>query len=692
MSQANINTNAASGRESAITGWAKFRQAPEPMVESSVDTLSRRFSTDGLHTEDAAGFLSVAELHSNSLPTAGSIILASRRMGPWTGGVIHINVLAQWPVIDLWKVVAVTPTGQTILSFEGSYTITNTVPVVPRQQETVVMAREQLVEYWLAKDAATAAVFLSNLTKPTLPVPTGTSQTVTSMTANHNVVQSNTPAAGGAGGGQEGGSRAPNPQDGGFSTRNPTTSIGDNPQPALDLAAVMQHMEHESGKQLAALEKALHARLEKIIASIKDTMGDGCTDSGDHGAGTNPDGKPNRRREDVTQEFNITTLDGVIVVMNTRSGAHDRLKLVQGYHRLVENEQFQYLVRDGVFRERQHYQLLTQAIIDSSHDGSAPGFERMDLLPTICDLPIFRDAVTAMNFACWTHWFQLDYSGFHLRWFLLPNEIMPLWDTTVSRSGKQLLAAAIHRLEVCMVVMHHKTFLGCMSRLQEITHAKYGNYSDGYIRHYLEEMLAYFAEEVTGSQKPTRKGYRHMPMKTPHDCAQLMQQYVGDFMDRLTPGWQSTETHLSPFTQHPHSLFFSEQGPYHNVLHQDSCTSVTPVSSSRTTGAVMSPLTPTTVRVVTPPSTVPLKRKIGETEETPVHCMWAMAGVVGVRSLSTQEVYHCRVNNCPSRHEAKDIGDVARLLTEADFRVWKTSPKVKLAMADAIPNFDKTWM
>jgi hypothetical protein len=159
------------------------------------------------------------------------------------------------------------------------------------------------------------------------------------------------------------------------------------------------------------------------------------------------------------------------------------------------------------------------------------------------------------------------------------------------------------------------------------------------------------------------------------------------------------EKHLVPFTAHPHSLYFNDQGPFHNMKNQEGSVSMSPQPQVHPTlggigppggGGLPGPgyMAPVTH---TPPSGAPImgtKRKIEVTK----HCMWAMAGILGMSTLSGKQ-YGCSLGaTCPSVHEAVDAADVSRLLTKEDFQSWNTAQRVKIDMAAAIPNFDQNWL
>jgi hypothetical protein len=348
------------------------------------------------------------------------------------------------------------------------------------------------------------------------------------------------------------------------------------------------------------------------------------------------------------------------------------------------------------------------SMVDSANLESAPGFDNLEQLPTVCDLPIFDDAGTIEKFVKLSFWFLMDYSGFHLRWFLLPSDGRPRWDDIVSRQGKAALALAVGRLETCLVVLLSVAFVGCLTSIQKIVSTEYSHFSDGYLRHYLEAMIARWSSDVHASTRPSVEAYKDWSMKDAGACAALLKRYAEDFMLRAEQGWRSNERHLAPFTAHPHSLFFNNQGPFYNMKNQEGQVWESPEPQVHNKEALSGigppggggPSRPGAHQpfqaqpprpAVAPPAGAPavgVKRHVERTH----HCMWAMAGIMGICTRDGIR-YGCNVGTrCPSVHEATDAADVARLLTKDDFQSWKTSTRVKSDMAASIPNFDASWL
>jgi hypothetical protein len=115
-------------------------------------------------------------------------------------------------------------------------------------------------------------------------------------------------------------------------------------------------------------------------------------------------------------------VDGRTVIVNTKVDSQKRMEAIQGYIRCVSKTRFDHFVRDGVFRAHEHHMVIRMSMVDSANQGSAPGFDQLERLPSVCDLPLFHDPRTVEKFVKLSFWFLLDYSGFHLRWFLLPTE------------------------------------------------------------------------------------------------------------------------------------------------------------------------------------------------------------------------------------------------------------------------------
>ena len=194
-------------------------------------------------------------------------------------------------------------------------------------------------------------------------------------------------------------------------------------------------------------------------------------------------------------------------------------------------------------------------------------------------------------------------------------------------------------------------------------------------------------------------------MKYPEACATLLKRYAEDFMQRAEQGWRSTERHLAPFTAHPHSLFFNNQGPFYNMKNQEGQVWVSPEPQVHMMGGCGplgggGPSGPAALRPFQAqppqPAGAPLAGATGggvkRGADNTHHCMWAMAGIMGICARDG-EVYACdRGTKCPSVHEAKDAADVARLLTKEDFQSWKTAPRVRSDLAATIPNFDMSWL
>jgi hypothetical protein len=350
-------------------------------------------------------------------------------------------------------------------------------------------------------------------------------------------------------------------------------AIGESGERSDIPAALLEHMGTDQGKWMSLYNDTMQAQLAKITAYQT--------------VERSPRGEVSvvdRKVEEVTQEYRIRTLDGTTVVMNTKNDSQKRVEALQGYIRCVSLERFQHFVRDGAFRTHTHHRVIRTSMMDSANMESAPGFDELERLPTVCDLPLFEDAGTIEKFVKLSFWFLTDYSGFHLRWFLLKTDGRPSWDETVSRQGKAALATAMARLETCLVVLLSKEFAGCLSSIQKIVSTDYAHFSDGYLRHYLEAMIARWSSDVHSSIRPSVEAYKDWSMKDPEACATLLKKYAEDFIQRAEQGWRSTERHLAPFTAHPHSLFFNSQGPFYNMKNQEGPVWVSPEPQVHMTG------------------------------------------------------------------------------------------------------------
>jgi hypothetical protein len=364
------------------------------------------------------------------------------------------------------------------------------------------------------------------------------------------------------------------------------------------------------------------------------------------------------------------------------------------------------------------HNIVETARRDPTQTTSHPGFDQMEYISKVCDLPIFRDAATLAAFMLGKHWYARDYGGFNLRWMEGDNDVRFEWAAEATRDGKASLTAAIRRPEFVLRILFHDCFLGVFTEVDELTQQQYASVADGLIRHYFETVLQIFFSDTAGKKRPTSIGYETWQMKTPQQCARLLKAMVGDFMRRFRPvalGEAPRPTHLRPHADPPHTLFFATGGLFHGTSTRDAYEKfgTTPAQSgcggrsSRLvspedavalmgTAASSTPLKPARGGGATPGSThTPPPSQQPSTTGTPLTtglCMWHVAGDVGMASKGG-EVYSCKMGaGCARDHTSKTPTQWAALLKKGDMREWRVSYVTKEQFGNKLPGFDKAWL
>jgi hypothetical protein len=431
--------------------------------------------------------------------------------------------------------------------------------------------------------------------------------------------------------------------------------------------------------------------------------------------GSDTDGKDVDPVTPVVQAWSVNTLDNVPILVQSKKDQQQKVLAIQGVVRLTSKAKWEPLISDGVFDIGQVFAIVETARMDPTQTTSNPGFDQMANISQVCDLPIFRDAVTLGAFTLGKHWHARDYSGFNLRWLEGNHEVRFDWGEAATREGKASLTAAIRRLEIVMRILFHDGFRGVFDEVEELTQQQYAAVADGLIRHYFEGVMQVFFSDTAGKRRPTSIGYETWRMKTPQECAKLLKAMVGDFMRRFRPmaiGEGPRPGHLKPHADPPHTLFFAPKGMFHGTAVRDSGEKFGTTPAQSGCGGSLSRLASpeeALARMGTISTQSPPPRKVAGMGATPAHapsplaahpgpalttgmCMWHVAGDMGLASRAGEQ-YSCKMGaGCARDHTTKTPTQWGAALTKGDMREWRVSNVIKEAFGNKIPGFDKAWL
>jgi hypothetical protein len=190
-----------------------------------------------------------------------------------------------------------------------------------------------------------------------------------------------------------------------------------------------------------------------------------------------------RNRKDTSQSHPIRTLDDVRVYGKTKEKLYERLVVVQPILRVSSASMHTKTIRDMVFRKSAVYSLLTTKMHNPMGSTKVGGFENLERLPEVWDIPIFETEDSFASFYLMKGWERGNYLLMSLRFFLKKGEKGTAWGEDHSREGRAALLKAIERVEVCFTILYDSSYRGKLAPLQDLSHAMYSNHASPQTRH-----------------------------------------------------------------------------------------------------------------------------------------------------------------------------------------------------------------
>ena len=225
-------------------------------------------------------------------------------------------------------------------------------------------------------------------------------------------------------------------------------------------------------------------------------------------------------------------------------------------------------------------QIVRRALADPDGYGNTVAFDSVDLLCEVADTACFTDVTALEEFMVLKGFKVNNYGGVNLRWFETKDEFKHGMGEEATRQGKMHIITLTGRMEVSMVILWSRAFLGVMDPVKRIKAIGHSKTYDGVIRHMIEEAVCEWAVDVRSSRVPTRPGYAsenpdgtpEYALDEPDVCARLLKHYIEDVIVRLTPmehGEATRPRRLTPIQPAPHTAFFAKGGPFRSVLNRE---------------------------------------------------------------------------------------------------------------------------
>ena len=360
-----------------------------------------------------------------------------------------------------------------------------------------------------------------------------------------------------------------------------------------------------------------------------------------------------RGRKDVSQSHSIRTLDDVRVYGKTKDKLYDRLIVVQPILRLTSLAMQNKTIRDLVFRKSAVFSLLTAKMHNPMGSTTVGGFENLEQLPEVWDLPVFTTEETFSSFYLMKGWERGNYTLMSLRFFLKKLEKGIIWGDEHGRDGRALLLKAIERIEVCFTILYDPSYKNKMAPLQELSQARYSNHANGFIWYHVDDTLCRWCVCIREEHALDTPGFEGHLITHPVDCSNALGELVKDLMRRL--GSKKYPPIVGGDCEEeipPHRNFFAPEGPWAMVQGKGD----QKASNPNPKGA----------------------------------CLDWLANQYNLCVGPSSAAWSCKKSGCKLAHTGTKE-EAWKTITKVAWWDWSVATSTKKAMADLIPNFDPAW-
>ena len=363
-----------------------------------------------------------------------------------------------------------------------------------------------------------------------------------------------------------------------------------------------------------------------------------------------------RNRKDTSQSHPIRTLDDVRVYGKTKEKLYERLVVVQPILRVSSASMHTKTIRDMVFRKSAVYSLLTTKMHNPMGSTKVGGFENLERLPEVWDLPIFETEDSFASFYLMKGWERGSYTLMSLRFFLKKGERGTVWGEDHSREGREALLKAIERVEVCFTILYDSSYGGMLAPLQDLSHAMYSNHANGFLRYHVEDTLCRWCICIREEHALDMPGFEGHLITYPEDCSRALGDMVKDLMRRLgSRKYPKIPDGDCEEEMPPHKNFFAPEGPWAMVKGKEGQKPPNPP-----------PHTSTTI------------------------CLDWLASQYNLCVGPSKSAWSCKKASCKLAHSG--TREVAwKSVTKAMWWDWSVATSTKKALSDLLPNFDPTW-
>jgi hypothetical protein len=399
------------------------------------------------------------------------------------------------------------------------------------------------------------------------------------------------------------------------------------------------------------------------------------------------------------QAFTMFTLDGNPVIGQTQADLASRVWYLQGFFRVADEAKVRKLVKNVEIDFTEVAQIVRRALADPDGYGNTVAFDSVDLLCEVADTACFTDISALEEFMVLKGFKVNNYGGINLRWFETKEEFKHELGEEATRQGKAHIITLTGRMEVAMVILWSRAFIGVMDPVKRIKAIGHSKTYDGVIRHMLEEAVCEWAVDVRSSRVPTKTGYTserpdgtpEYAMDEPEACASLLKKYIEDVVVRLTPmeyGETTRPRRLTPIPPAPHTAFFAKGGPFLSVLNREGSKknkeSTTPGKSvggeHKKTGKDIddSPVTP---KMVTP-------EPKGKRDKGP--CLWAACKAFGLTNKDGVELQGCTAPDCKYSH-LPGADAYSNEIRKEHVQQWAATSVMKAMIGEHVTGFKPEW-
>ena len=481
--------------------------------------------------------------------------------------------------------------------------------------------------------------------------------------------------------------------------RNARPAHGGGSQPSVERSRPSQGgwPTASTGSMRSGWQDSSHLGKSDLVDSFVDRIDRGSVLQGRGPGARGKGGGQEEAGTAVIQAFLIYDLDDKLHVAQTKKDIGERMRKVQGLVRMTSALKQETVLRDLEFRAEQVHSTLRGRMYNSCGDQLA-GFEDLHQLPQIWDLPICKNQETLAAFFHLEGYQRMNWTGMSLVKFIAKDREIDLgWGQEAKRPGRSLLLTCVKRLQEALVVLFDRQFDRALEPFDELLEAGFQQHMNGFLRYYIEKLVASFMICVREEKRPDTPGFEQWRMSNPGECAALLRAYSENLMFRF--GSKRYSAGVGPdklLELPPHTFFFGSEGPWVAVTQPASSkpavVSPAPRNTETPRGVLdeVAGLKRTLERVtqeLAEAKTLAKAQKVGRQDV----CLDFLAEKYGVKAGPANTPWTCRLGTeCPKSHPS-DKAEGWKRVKRTDWVNWGVANSVRAKLVDLVPNFDESW-